>query len=88
MKIDGVKEKLLEMGMSEISYFEGVNFDDAIIGYTEDGRIVYSYSLMVEYLKEKEGMSEEEALDWLEYNTIRTVPYMGKSSPIIVYDIF
>lgn len=39
---------------------------------------------MVTYLVEKQGMSEEEAVDWIDYNTIRALAYYDKA-PIIMY---
>lgn len=56
-------------------------FDDAIIGvdaYSEPMRLVYSINDIVDCLM-KEGMSNEEAIDYYEYNTARAVPYMPNS---------
>ena len=50
-------------------------FDDAIVGATIDGRVVYDYNRMIECLQ-KEGMTEEKALEWMEYNTIRATDYL------------
>lgn len=36
---------------------------------------------------EHDGMTYEEAVEWLDYNTVRSVPYMGEFKPIIIYDI-
>ena len=60
-------------------------FDDAIIGIDTDDRLVYSYDVMVETLMERDGMSDEEAADFISYNTIRALPYMGSYKPIIIY---
>lgn len=57
----------------------------AIIGYTEDERLVYDYDKMVRWLAKKESWDEVEAIEWIDYNTIRTIPYMGEKAPIIVY---
>jgi len=64
-------------------------FDDAIIGvdaYSEPIRLVYSINDIVDCLM-KEGMSDEEAIDYYEYNTARAVPYMP-NSPILIYTDF
>ena len=29
----------------------------------------------------------EEAIEWIEYNTIRALPYMGNKAPIIVKEL-
>jgi hypothetical protein len=40
---------------------------------------------MVDYLVRKEGISEEDAEDFISYNTIRACPYMGDKAPIIMW---
>ena len=36
---------------------------------------------------EHDGMTHEDAVEWLDYNTVRSVPYMGEFKPIIIHDI-
>lgn len=36
---------------------------------------------------ETEGLSDIEAIEWIECNTIRTLPYMGEGTPIIMYPL-
>lgn len=36
---------------------------------------------------ENDKMTEEEAMEWVGYNTIRSLPYMGEMKPIIMYDV-
>lgn len=62
--------------------------DKAIIGIGHDGRLVYSYSLLVKAFMDTDGMSEEDAIEWIEYNTIRSIPYMGDTAPIIMYESY
>ena len=64
-----------------------MSYDNAIIGVTTDGRVVYDYDKMVEELIEDEEWSYEEAVEWIDYNTIRSLPYAGPSGPIIMYSI-
>ena len=42
---------------------------------------------MIEWLVEKDGITQEEAIEWIEYNTIRAIPYAGSKAPIVMYDI-
>jgi len=42
---------------------------------------------MVEYLMNTDNMSYEDAVEWIDYNTIRTLPYMGIMKPVIMYPI-
>lgn len=58
--------------------FDNMAYDNSIIGLTIDGRVIYGFELMVEELMNDEGWSETEAIEWIEYNTIRALPYTGK----------
>lgn len=42
---------------------------------------------MVEWLVETEGFEYDEAIEWIEYNTIRALPYFGQDAPIIMYPL-
>ena len=66
--------------------FEPEHYDEGIIGITENGNVIYSYELLGEALMLHDGMTYEEAIEWLDYNTIRTIPYMGEFKPIIMLD--
>ena len=62
-------------------------FDESIIGITEDFRVVYSYEKMVqEYAKDNE-CSYEDAIEWIDYNTMRAIPYFGEHRPIVYHEI-
>lgn len=61
-------------------------YDKSIIGITEDGRILYDFEKMIQEFAEDEGCDETEAIEWLEYNTIRALPYMGERAPIIIME--
>ena len=58
-------------------------FNNAIIK-VEDNKIVYCYDLIVENLMSFYEWDYNSALEWIEYNTIRSLPYMGKYAPIII----
>ena len=63
-----------EEELDKIVVLEGDEFADGAIGITDDNRLVYSYDRLVESLAKEYG-SEESARDWLDYNTIRSIPY-------------
>ena len=67
--------------------FDNMSYDGSIVGVTTDGRVVYDYDKMVEELMEDEQCSYEEAADWIDYNTIRSLPYAGENGPIIMYPL-
>jgi|Laugrespbdmm15dd_1035085.scaffolds.fasta_scaffold21354_2 hypothetical protein len=57
-------------------------FDSAILGITDDGVIVYSKELMVDIVRKVDGVTDEDAWEYLEYNTF--CAYVGDLSPIYV----
>ena len=65
--------------------FDNHAYDNSIIGTTFDGRAIYEFNKMVQELMNDEGWTEEEAVEWIEYNTIRALPYGGEKTPMIVY---
>lgn len=83
--MNDIRETLCMMGYEDAIVLENPSFDEAIVGVTDE-RVVYQYEKMVECLVKNEGMSEEEAVDFISYNTIRTLPYI-ENSPIVMYSI-
>ena len=81
------EEKLLEAGYEGIKFFVNYSYDDALIGVSDDGRAIYDYEKMIEWLMDEEDWSDEEAVDWIEYNTLRVLPYLGEGAPIIMYPL-
>lgn len=65
------------------SIFVNPDFNEAIIGVTTDDRAVYDYDLMVESLAKKDNISLDEAQEFIDYNTVRALPYMS-NAPIIM----
>ena len=87
MAILTAREKLLDLGYEDVIIFENESYDDALIGVSHDERAIYSFEKMVEWLMEKDKITREEAIEWIEYNTIRAIPYAGSKAPIVMYDI-
>ena len=82
--VDQYGEETLE----NLCMFENPAFVNAIVGFDmHHKKVVYDYDKMVGCLMDEDGMSEEEAIEFIDYNTLRTVPYM-KNAPIIVMPIF
>ena len=78
------RDRLAEAGFEGAIVFENPDYDDAIIGVTDDGNVVYDFYKMVGHLMEKDGMSFLEAVEFIEYNTIRSLPYAGDGAPIVI----
>lgn len=64
--------------------FDNHAYDNSIIGSTFDGRAIYCFESMVQELMDDEGWQEMDAIEWIEYNTIRALPYGGKNAPIVM----
>lgn len=82
-----VKDWLCDNGHEDAIVFENPDFRQAFIGVDSDGRAVYDYDMMVRSLMEEDGMDEIDAIEFIEYNTIRALPYMGNMAPIVVHRI-
>lgn len=81
------EERLLDAGYEGVKFLTNYSYDDALIGVSEDGRAIYDYEKMIEWLMNEEGWSDNEAVEWIEYNTIRALPYFGEGAPIIMYPL-
>lgn len=81
------EERLLNAGYEGIKYLTNYSYDDALIGVSHDGRAVYDYNLMIDWLIKEEGWTDNEAIEFIEYNTIRAIPYFGEDAPIIMYGL-
>lgn len=82
--LDELKEFLCDFGYEDTIVLENEDYLPAVIGTDSDGRLIYSYDKMAEFLMERDKMSYEEACEWIDYNTIRALPYMGPMHPIII----
>lgn len=78
-------ERLTDNGYENVVIFENYGYDDALIGVTEDNRAVYDFDKMVDWLCEKESLTQLEAIEWIAYNTLRALPYAGDEAPIVMY---
>lgn len=84
MVMEENRKHLVEAGYEDLIVFDNPSYDRAIIGVNEDfSRVIYDFDLMVESLME-EGMDEEDAIEFIEYNTIRAQPYIGENAPIVM----
>lgn len=71
----------------EAVVFNIPSYDNAIVGLSDDGRVIYDYDLMVKELTNDTALTEDEAIQYIDYNTIRTLSYIEEQvRPIIIYD--
>ena len=79
-------EKICELGLEDAVVFSEPAYEDAIIGISHDRRVVYEYNKMVEGLLAHEDLTEEQAREWIDYNTLRSLRYNDKA-PIVIFSI-
>ena len=68
-----MNEEYLQWVADDAIRFTGL--DEAIIGYDHRGLLVYSYEKMLDVFMR--DMTEEEAVEWIDYNVLGTNAGMG-----------
>lgn len=81
------EKRLLENGYEDVKILTDFNYDTALVGVTHDNRAVYDFNKMIDWLVETEKFTYEEAIECIEYNTIRALHYMGSDAPIVMYPL-
>lgn len=72
---------------NESLLFENPSYKSALIGITTDGRAVYDYSLMVEDLMKEDDIDYEEAVEFIDYNTLGVLPPVADTKyPIVIQE--
>ena len=85
---EAITEQYGEEFVETLYMFENPAFVNAIIGVdVHHHKVIYDYEKMVGCLMDEDKMTEEEAIEFIDYNTLRTVPYM-ENAPIIAMPIF
>tara|TARA_B110000495_G_C22648534_1_gene384607 strand:- start:286 stop:588 length:303 start_codon:yes stop_codon:yes gene_type:complete len=59
-------------------------FNDSIMGYDKDGRVIYSVENIIHTLIERDGMSREEAVEFYDFNI--ECAFVGDYTPIYMYE--
>ena len=84
--IRSAEEKILNAGFEDIIILKNFSYDTALVGISDDRRAIYDFNKMVQWLMRVEGFDETEAIEWIEYNTIRALPYAGAKAPIVAFE--
>ena len=77
MEVQGIRERITEYNPEAILW-DGL--DSCIVGMSTDGRAIYSLDNMLTHFQIHEEMSEEEAIEYIDYNIIAA--YVGEYTPI------
>lgn len=85
--VDELREFLEAQGHEETVFFENPSFVKAITGITDSEQLIYDYDLMIAAAMEEENWEAEEAIEWIDFNTLRSIPYIGQYHPIVSFPI-
>tara|TARA_R100001129_G_scaffold84094_2_gene57168 strand:+ start:525 stop:800 length:276 start_codon:yes stop_codon:yes gene_type:complete len=79
-----IREELADIsGNPEMLFADG--YDDALIGYTDNGVAVYCIEDIIMIMVNEEEMTEEDALDHFYYNVAGS--YVGEYTPIYIHEL-
>lgn len=82
MTREEIEEFIEELGYEDVLVFDNPSYTDAFVGVSDDGRAVYDYDKMIDWLITTDGMTADEATDFINYNSSF---YSGGRYPIILY---
>ena len=77
--VDELKKFIEDLEYEEVKFCVGPDYIDAVIGLSDEGKVVYDYLKMVAHLAriyEADGTSEDpemDAIEWIDYNC--DIPY-------------
>lgn len=84
--IEELKTFLKENDMEDSVFLDEPDYVSCIEGISTEGNIIYNYDKMVNYLIENKVCENyEEAVEFIDYNTLRAIPYMDEKKPIVLY---
>jgi hypothetical protein len=78
-RIEEMVDKIAEMNPEAILLEPQSFYNKTIMGYSEDGRVVYSVDQILEGHVNQDDMTYEDAVEFFEFNTIGT--FMGMDNP-------
>jgi len=80
-----ILKKILEEYPDD-DFIKAEGFDDAIIGLSTKGVLVYSFTKCIDILMDKHKMDYPDAIDFFYYNV--ECSFIGEKTPIFVTDNF
>lgn len=80
-----LREYLAEVA-PEALVFDNPSFDTAIIGIASNGAVVYSLDLMCEEFARVNECDYMDALEFIDYNTLRAISFASGGIPPVVIE--
>lgn len=84
---EDVKELITDYEYEDVIVFSNPDYASAFVGISEDNRAIYDYDKMVEFLIKEYDITDIEAVEFIDFNTIRALPYIGEGAPIIMHNL-
>ena len=63
------------------------DFDNAVIGYADEGRLVYGYEKLIHVCVYELEMDYEDAVDYIDHDILAWYRGYGEQPPIIMYEV-
>ena len=79
-----IREELAEHNEKAV-FWDPDYLDQAIIGISTEGRVIYDYNKLADIFVTEEGMTLEDAYEHLGYNLEGMVPYIKEYPPVQVH---
>ena len=80
------EDLIVDNGFEDVVIYSSPSYDDALIGVTVDNRSVYDYEKMIDSLVEHDDFTQDEAIEWIDYNIIGFYSGSGEQ-PIVMYPL-
>ena len=75
-----IRERVAQTNKEAIMWDD---LDDAVVGMTDDGRVVYDINKMVDLFSI--DMPEEDAIEWINFNILGA--HLGDYTPVHIYTL-
>ena len=76
------RDELVEEHGADLLFLSEDFFDSAIVGVTQSSQVVYDMDLMVDLFSANNDCTEEEAMEYLDFNT--WCAYVGEQTPVFI----
>ena len=85
--LDELKQWCQDIDQQSTTVFADPDYSSAVVGISSTDVLIYSHSKMIEYLVKNFQFDESEAIEFIDVNTIASLPSAKEPRPIIMYDI-
>ena len=76
------RDEMVDEHGADLLFLSEDFFDAAIVGVTQSSQVVYDMELMVDLFSTNNDCTEEEAMEYLDFNT--WCAYVGELTPVFI----